>query len=258
MARWFRRSEKSREARPDDPLTTADELRMAYGQTGDARLLTRAVHAAEEARDQYPADDPHHASSLSALCMLYRLRWEREHDARLLEQSVAYGRQAVVASPPSDPALGRHMSSLATSLQESFERTGRVKDIDEAIALYRGCLDLLEEGHHERAGQESNLANSLLRRAQRFPDADVLEEALTHARAALRHTPSRDPMHPVRLVNLGGALVGLVQNGQVQHVAEAQERYEQALREFPSAHPAYRSVQAAVERIRTLRGNLGI
>jgi tetratricopeptide (TPR) repeat protein len=267
VARWFGRSKKSEThgwpgssggGADADPLGTADRLRLAYGQTGDLSLLRGAVTAAEQARDRWPADDPHHASALSALCMLHRLRWERERDERQLERSLAYGRQAVDASPPGDPELGRHMSSLATSLQEAFDHRGRVADIDEAIGLYRACLDILATDHPEYAGTESNLANALLRRTRRHPDPAALDEAVRYARAALDHTPAHDPVYPVRLVNLGGALAGLAQSGQIRHLPEAQELYEQALRAFPASHPARASVRDAVTQLRSLRRMFGV
>jgi len=264
VARWFGRPKRSGTPQvpsvgpSDDALEVADRLRLAYGQTGDVTLLRGAVTAAERARDRHPESDPHHASALSALCMLHRLRWERERDPGQLDLSLAYGRQAVDASPPGDPELGRHMSSLATSLQEAFDHRGRTADIDEAIALYRGCLDVLATSHPEYAGTESNLANALLRRARRHPDPTALHEAVRYARSALDHTPRHDPMHPVRLVNLGGALAGLAQSGQVRHLAEAQQMYEQALRELPSSHPARAAVRDSVRQLRALRRMLGL
>lgn len=266
MARWFRRSGGDGAARQgaaappasaEEPLALADRLRLEYGRTGDPALLVRAAQAAETAAGLYPAEDLRHASALSALCVLHRLRWEHERDTRLLERSLEYGRRSVEDSPPGDENLPRHMSALATSLQESFDQGGRQQDIDEAIVLYRACLDLLPGDHAERAGIESNLANSLLRRARKYPDPAVLDEAVRHARAALAATPPDDPMHAARLVNLGGVLFSLAQSGQLNHLIEAHEMYERGLRGLPRGHPARGQVEGAVRRLRQLRQRFG-
>lgn len=276
MARWFRRSGGSGpEKGPpsgvgrgpgggeplsrggpegEEPLELADRLRLEYGRTGAPALLLLAERAAEEAVRRYAADDARHASALSALCMLNRLRWERERDAALLERAVAYGRRAVEASPPGDPELPRHMSSLATSLQEAFDHQGRTQDIDEAITLYRSCLDLLLSTDPERPGIQSNLANSLLRRG----DSAGLDEALELAQDALADTPPDDPMHAVRLINLGGLVFTLAQRGRVTYLVIAHEMYEQGLRELPPGHPARGQVAATVRQLRRLRQRFGI
>ncbi|QKG19135.1 hypothetical protein ACTIVE_0771 [Actinomadura verrucosospora] len=217
---------------------------------------------ATRAKEQYGPDDPRHAASLSALCMLHRLRWERTRSREALDEAVGYGRAAVEVSPPGDPLLVRHMSSLATALQEVFDAGGEMAVIEEAIMLYRGCLDLIEHDDDEYAGQQSNLANSLLRRAQREPDPLVQDEAIRYARAALRATPPDSPGYPIRLVNLGGTLAALANSAQGVDQArsmldEAQSLWERALRRFPPGHPARGRLQDSLMTIQMVRLTLG-
>lgn len=270
MARWFGRS-KSRsydragaaaESESLEPLGVADDLRLAYGRTGDPKLLRGALQAAELAVQVYPVDDVRHAGALSSLCMLHRLSWERDHSTPDLVKAIDYGRQAVDKSPPGDTELSRHMSSLATALQEAYDSTEDEEAIDEAIALYRGCLDIMPRGTGElgeqRAGQESNLANSLLRKGRKSRDTDTLNEAAGHARAALRDTPENHPMHAVRLINLGGVLFGLVQTGRPEHIGAAEDMYARGLRELPAGHPARSGIEQTLGVIRSLRRQFGI
>ncbi|MFF3375775.1 hypothetical protein ACFYXF_22845 [Streptomyces sp. NPDC002680] len=271
MAKWFGRS-KSRgndkagdaaESEHLEPLGVSDDLRLAYGRTGDPKLLRGSMQAAELAVEVYPVTDVRHAAALSSLCMLHRLSWERDHGTADLVKAIDYGRQAVDKSPPGDPELSRHMSSLATALQEAYDRTEDEESIDEAIALYRGCLDLMPKGGsaaqvEQRVGQVSNLANSLLRKGRKSRDGDTLDEAVQHARAALRDTPDDHPMHAVRLVNLGGVLLGLVQTGHPEHIAEAEDMYTQGLRELPAGHPAHDGVRQTLAMILGLRVQFGI
>ncbi|MGW3646995.1 hypothetical protein [Streptomyces sp. NPDC000878] len=271
MARWFGRSRSRGNDKAGDaaehehlePLGVSDDLRLAYGRTGDPKLLRGSIQAAELALEVYPVTDVRHAAALSSLCMLHRLSWERDHGTADLIKAIDYGRQAVDKSPPGDPELPRHMSSLATALQEAYDRTEDEESIDEAIALYRGCLDLLPTGGgtgqgEERVGQESNLANSLLRKGRKSGDSAILNEAAEHARAALRDTPDGHPMHAVRLVNLGGVLLGLVQNGHPEHIGEAEDMYTQGLRELPAGHPASAGVRQTLAMILGLRIQFGI
>lgn len=265
MARWFGRSRSRGNDKPGDaaesehlePLGVSDDLRLAYGRTGDPKLLRGSMQAAELAVEVYPVTDLRHAAALSSLCMLHRLSWERDRDAPDLIKAIDYGRQAVDKSPPGDPELPRHMSSLATALQEAYDRTKDEESIDEAIALYRGCLDIMPvraAGQGEaRVAQESNLANALLRKGRVLGDGAILNEAAGHARAALRDTPDDHPMHPVRLVNLGGALLGLVQTGHPEHMAAAEDMYTRGLRELPESHPARPSVEQTLAIIKGLR-----
>ncbi|MEH0419592.1 hypothetical protein [Streptomyces sp. B21-083] len=269
MARWFGRS-KSRSHDPVgaaaesehlEPLGVSDDLRLAYGRTGDPKLLRGALQAAELAVQVYPVNDVRHAAALSSLCVLHRLSWERERAAPDLIKAVDYGRRAVDKSPPGDTELPRHMSSLATALQEVYDSTQDEESIDEAINLYRGCLDLMplsSSGQgEERVSQVSNLANSLLRKGRSSRDNDILNEAAAHARAALRDTPDDHPMHPVRLVNLGGVLLGLVQSGHPEHLGEAEDMYARGLREFPAGHPARPGVEQTLAMIKDLHRQFG-
>ncbi|WP_330288973.1 hypothetical protein [Streptomyces sp. NBC_00576] len=270
MARWFGRSksrsyDKAGSAAESDhlePLGVSDDLRLAYGRTGDPKLLRGSLQAAELAVEVYPVDDVRHAAALSSLCTLHRLSWERDHSAADLVKAIDYGRQAVDKSPPGDTELPRHMSSLATALQEAYDRTEDEEAIDEAITLYRGCLALMPAGSgarqgEQRVGQESNLANSLLRKGRVSGDSDVLNEAAEHAHAALRDTPDDHPMHAVRLVDLGGVLLGLVQNGHPEHLDGAQDMYARGLRELPAGHPARAGAQQTLAMITGLREQSG-
>jgi hypothetical protein len=54
------------------------------------------------------------------------------------------------------------------------------------------------------------------------------------------------------------ALAGLAQSGRIRHLPEAQELYEQALRELPASHPARTSVQGTVRQLRSLRRTFGV
>ncbi|MDW4903788.1 hypothetical protein RB628_00115 [Streptomyces sp. ADMS] len=270
MPRWFGRSkpksddtaQTSAEYENLDPLAVSDDLRLAYSRNGDPKLLRAALQAAELGVAVYPTDDVRHAATLSALCMLHRLSWERDRSAADLIKAVDYGRQAVDKSLPGDPVLPRHMSSLATALQEVYDSTRDQESIDEAIALYRGCLDIMPVGvdaqGEERVAQESNLADSLLRKGRTLNDGAILNEAARHARAALRDTPDDHPMHPLRLVNLGGALLGLVQTGRREHMAAAEDMYTRGLRELPERHPARPGVEQTLAVIRGLRGQFGV
>ena len=270
MAKWFGRSRPrsndragaAAESEHLEPLGVSDDLRLAYGRTGDPKLLRGSLQAAELAVEVYPVDDVRHAAALSSLCMLHRLSWERDRSAPDLIKAVDYGRQAVDKSPPGDLELPRHMSSLATALQEVYDSTEDEESIDEAIALYRGCLDLMPKGStgqgEQRVGQESNLANSLLRKGRANGDEGVLNEAAQHARAALRDTPDDHPMHPIRLVNLGGVLLGLVQNGHHEHMGAAEDMYARGLRELPVGHPARAGVEQSLGVIQGLRKQFDI
>jgi tetratricopeptide (TPR) repeat protein len=237
----------------EDPLTAADALRLGYGRTGDPAMLLAAVKAMELARDRYPADDPQRASPLSGLCMLSRLRWQRERDPRLLQQAVEYGRQAVAVAWTGDPEMGRHLAALGTALEETFRYGDQLGDIDEAVAVHRRCLDLIPLDHPDRLGQESNLANALVLRGVAGADHALLEEGIERTRAALRDTPADDPAHPARLANVAAALAAMALTGSPHHLAEAQALYEQALREFPPRHPARAGIEGAVRNIHKLR-----
>jgi tetratricopeptide (TPR) repeat protein len=270
MARWFGRSRSrsydragsAAESEHLEPLGVSDDLRLAYGRTGDPKLLRGSLQAAELAVEVYPVNDVRHAAALSSLCMLHRLSWERDRSSADLVKAVDYGRQAVDKSPLGDTELPRHMSSLATALQEVYDSTEDEASIDEAIALYRRCLELIPKGStgqgEQRVGQESNLANSLLRKGRGSGDGDVLDEAAEHARAALRDTPDDHPMHPVRLVNLGGVLLGLVQTGHPEHIGAAEDMYARALLEFPPRHPARPGVEQTLTVIKDLRKQFGL
>lgn len=265
MAKWFGRSKSRGNDKAGDaaqsehlePLGVSDDLRLAYGRTGDPKLLRGSMQAAELAVEVYPVADFRHAAALSSLCMLHRLSWERDRDAPDLIKAIDYGRQAVDKSPPGDPELSRHMSSLATALQEAYDRTKDEESIDEAIALYRGCLDIMPVRaagqNEERVAQESNLANALLRKGRVLNDGAILNEAAGHARAALRDTPDDHPMHPFRLVDLGGALLGLVQTGHPEHMAAAEDMYTRGLRELPERHPARPGVEQTLTVIKGMR-----
>ncbi|MGW3416234.1 hypothetical protein [Streptomyces sp. NPDC000888] len=242
----------------EDPLTAADALRLGYGRTGDPAMLLAAVKAMELAMDRYPADDPQRASPLSGLCMLYRLRWQRERDPQLLRQAVEYGRQAVAVAWTGDPEMGRHLAALGTALEETFRHGDRLEDIDKAVAVHRHCLDVIPLDHPDRLGQESNLANALVLRGVAGADLALLEEGLERTRAALRDTPADDPAHPARLANVAAALAAMALTGSPHHLAEAQALYEQALREFPPGHPARAGIEGAVRNIRKLRQARGI
>ncbi|ELP66926.1 hypothetical protein ACKI1I_14455 [Streptomyces turgidiscabies] len=270
MARWFGRSRSrsydpvgaAAESEHLEPLGVSDDLRLAYGRTGDPKLLRGALQAAELAVQVYPVNDVRHAAALSALCMLHRLSWQRDHSAPDLIKAVDYGRQAIDKSQPGDPVLPRHMSSLATALQEVYDSTKDQESIDEAIALYRGCLEIMPVGvgaqGEERVAQESNLANSLLRKGRTLKDDTVLNEAARHARAALRDTPDDHPQHPVRLVNLGGALLGLVQTGHHEHMEAAEDMYTRGLLALPEQHPARPGVEQTLAIIKGLRRQFGV
>jgi tetratricopeptide (TPR) repeat protein len=270
MARWFGRSRSrsydragsAAESEHLEPLGVSDDLRLAYGRTGDPKLLRGAIQAAELAVQVYPVDDVRHAAALSALCMLHRLSWERERAAADLVKAVDYGRRAVDKSPPGDPVLPRHMSSLATALQEVYDSTKDQEAIDEAIALYRGCLDIMPVRAaglgEERVAQESNLANALLRKGRTLKDVAFLDEAARHARAALRDTPDDHPMHALRLVNLGGVLLGLVQTGRHEHMAAVEDMYTRGLRELPQTHPARPGLEQTLAVVKALRRQHGV
>ncbi|NEC88963.1 hypothetical protein [Streptomyces sp. SID12501] len=270
MARWFGRSKSRSYDKPGaaaesehlEPLGVSDDLRLAYGRTGDPKLLRGSLQAAELAVEVYPVGDIRHAAALSSLCVLHRLSWERDRSAPDLIKSVDYGRQAVDKSPPGDTELPRHMASLATALQEVYDSTEDEESIDEAIALYRGCLDLMPVRaagqNEERLGQESNLANSLLRKGRTNNDGAILNEAARHARAALRDTPDDHPMHAIRLINLGGTLFGLVQTGHHEHLGTAEDMYARGLRELPAGHPVRARVEQALAVIQGLRKQFGI
>ncbi|WP_371661693.1 hypothetical protein [Streptomyces sp. NBC_00280] len=270
MARWFGRSRSRSYDKPGaaaesehlEPLGVSDDLRLAYGRTGDPKLLRGSLQAAELAVEVYPVDDIRHAAALSSLCMLHRLSWERDRSAADLVKAVDYGRQAVDKSLPGDPVLPRHMSSLATALQEVYDSTKDVESIDEAIALYRGCLDIMPVRaaglNEERVAQESNLANSLLRKGRTANDSAILDEAAEHARAALRDTPEDHPMHAPRLINLGGALLGLVQTGHREHMAAAEDMYTRGLRGLPVGHPSRAGVEQTLAIIKGLRRQFGV
>ncbi|WP_055533686.1 hypothetical protein [Streptomyces graminilatus] len=269
MARWFGRSksrgDRTSEAEAEEeslePLGVSDDLRLAYGRIGDPKLLRGSILAAQLAVEVYPVNDIRHVSGLSSLCMLHRLSWERDRSAPDLIKSVDYGRQAVDKSPPGDPALARHMSSLATALQEVYDTTKGEESIDEAIALYRGCLDIMPVRaagqNDDRLSQVSNLGNSLLRKGRVNNDAAILEEAAEHARAALRDTPEDHRMHSTRLVNLGGALLGLVQLGHREHLDAAEDMYARGLRGLPADHPSRPGVEQTLAIIKGLRKQFG-
>lgn len=270
MARWFGRSRSrsydkvgaAAESEHLEPLGVSDDLRLAYGRTGDPKLLRGSVQAAELAVEVYPVNDIRHTAALSSLCMLHRLSWERDRSAPDLIKAVDYGRRAVDKSPPGDPGLPRHMSSLATALQEVYDSTKDEESIDEAIALYRGCLDLMPVRaagqNEERVAQESNLANSLLRKGRADNDSAILNEAAEHARAALHDTPESHPMHATRLINLGGALLGLVQTGHHEHMGTAEDMYTRGLRGLPAGHPARADVEQTLAIVQGMRRQFGV
>ncbi len=270
MARWFGKSRSrshdkagaAAESENLEPLGVSDDLRLAYGRTHDPKLLRGSIQAAELAAQVDPVNDIRHAAALSSLCMLHRLSWERDREAPDLVKAVDYGRRAVDTSRPGDPELPRHMSSLATALQEVYDSTQDEESIDEAIALYRGCLDIMPTGGspervEQRLSQESNLANSLLRKGRASRDDDTLNEAAEHARAALHDTPDDHPMHAARLINLGGALLGLAQSGHPEHLSGSEDMYASGLRELPAGHPARAGVEQTLTMIRGLRRQLG-
>ncbi|MEW2117283.1 hypothetical protein AB0945_19245 [Streptomyces sp. NPDC005474] len=270
MARWFGKSRSSSHdkaeaaAEPEnlEPLGVSDDLRLAYGRNHDPKLLRGSIQAAELAVQVYPVNDIRHAAALSSLCMLHRLSWERDREAPDLVKAVDYGRRAVDTSRPGDPELPRHMSSLATALQEVYDSTQDEESIDEAIALYRGCLDIMPTGGspervEQRLSQKSNLANSLLRKGRVSRDDDILNEAAEHAFVALSETPADHPMHAARLINLGGALLGLAQNGHPEHLSGSEDMYACGLRELPAGHPARAGVEQTLTMIRGLRRQRG-
>ena len=269
MARWFGRS-KSRgndkagsaaESEHLEPLGVADDLRLAYGRTGDPKLLRGSIQASELAVEVYPVTDVRHAAALSSLCVLHRLSWERDHGTADLIKAIDYGRQAVDKSPPSDPELARHMSSLATALQEAYDRTRTrspsTRPSPCTAAVCTSCRRAAAPGRPSSAPARSRTSPTPCSAKDVRAAATGLDEAAEHARAALRDTPEDHPMHAVRLVSLGDVLLGLVQHGHPEHIDEAEDMYARGLRELPADHPARGGVEQTLATIKDLREQSG-
>jgi len=157
------------------------------------------------------------------------------------------------------------MSSLATTLQELYEAHRDPARLDEAAAMYRDCLDLMPQDDPDYPGQQSNLANTLIRKCEVQADPDIAREAVEFAEAALRGTPTQDADILARLVNLGGAWMNaarvsatLLRPDAAQAASKATDAYQRALSRTPAGHPLRPLIEQMLVHVRVFRRAYGL
>ncbi|KUJ64685.1 hypothetical protein ACZ90_59275 [Streptomyces albus subsp. albus] len=234
-----------------DPLSLAEQARLAYTRGGDPEALERGLAAAREAvrrSGSRPAGDRYRVLSLSALGGLLRLSHERDGAPDTLAEAVEAGRSAVREASPEDPEYSRHLSGLALTLREVFDLAFDATALDESIALLRRCLMVCPSNHPEYPGLRSRLGSALLRRAQYEPDPEVLDEAVLLARSAVRGTPAGDPRLAGRLAELGAALLqSAVTAADLTALEEAIGAYRRVLELLPPGHAGRDGARTALD-----------
>ncbi|VDC06480.1 unnamed protein product [Peniophora sp. CBMAI 1063] len=127
----------------------------------------------------------------------YKQTWDISH----LETAIALFQRAADSAPvPTSSLLG----SLGKCLYLYYRARGNLDNLQRAIAAEQRALQLVPEGHPDRAFHLSNLSFSLKKRFQSLGTVEDLKSAIEMQHDAVELTPDGHPSLSVRLDNLGG------------------------------------------------------
>lgn len=154
-------------------------------------------------------DDPAELAAHATLLKAALEQYEQTGDPALLERIRDDGHTLLAGLPDDHPHRTVIGGPLGAALIRRFQRHRRPADADEAVDLLRQSVQRPDFGLGGvgRVGDIANLAVALVARGGHNDDAADLDDALPHARRALRLTPSGAPERSARLGTLGTALV---------------------------------------------------
>ncbi|MGH3695961.1 MAG: hypothetical protein ACRDRX_18540 [Pseudonocardiaceae bacterium] len=140
------------------------------------------------------------------------------HERYLVDEAVTLGEAAVTAAEPGSQLQAIMLSGLGEAYQLRFGDLGDPADLDRAIDSYRMAADRIDPDmpspipeRHE-IGREvhalclDRLGSCLTRKFEQTTDPQVLDDAITVRRRALRTIPADDLNRPKHLNKLGVAL----------------------------------------------------
>ncbi|MFB7371435.1 CHAT domain-containing protein [Streptomyces sp. NPDC056222] len=135
-------------------------------------------------------------------------------------------------------ALGRRAAAMVFA----FHRSGELQDLRTAATYFRASVARTPQGHRDRLVRLSDLGVCLRDLHARTQDQDVLAEAITTERAALRLAHGR-PGYAVRVSSLEHVLMLRAERtGEPRAYAEAVQVVREALNALPQNSPERASV----------------
>ncbi len=163
-------------------------LVTSYLASGRPDDLERAITAYREAARLGGTQRPSaHVGLAGALFRLYR----RTGDVASMDEAVQAAEDGVAATPPTAPQLPRRLAALADLLRERQQRTRASDHVDlwRALALNQQAVELAERTARVTVpDRRSDLALTLLAAASLTSRADLVEQAVAAARAAVAGT----------------------------------------------------------------------
>ncbi|VDC06467.1 unnamed protein product [Peniophora sp. CBMAI 1063] len=160
---------------------------------------------------------------------------KQSRDLSHLESAIALYQRAVDTAPvPTAHLLGR----LGHCLYLYYLARGNVHNLQCAIAAKQSALQLVTEGHPDRALRLHNLSVSLRRRFESLGTVEDLKSAIEIQQDAVELTPDDDPSLPVRLDNLGSLQwLRCLRFGDLEDLERAIVSHQRATELTPEHHP---------------------
>ncbi|VDC07771.1 unnamed protein product [Peniophora sp. CBMAI 1063] len=150
-----------------------------------------------DARSQSPGSSkPNVVAAAEQAYASYKKTWNVDQ----LKTAITLLQQAVNNAPEPDAYL---LGELGHCLDLYYEARGNLDDLQRAIAAKQSALQLVPDGHPDRALHLHNLSVSLQRRVESLGSSDDLASAIEMQLRAVDLTPDDDPYLPARLDDLG-------------------------------------------------------
>jgi hypothetical protein len=199
-----------RAASPPDHASScaslADILRAHYDDTGDDRLLIRAVDLQREVVALRPANHPDRALSCAKLASsLWGLDLCKGNDDHM-DEFVALLREVLTLLPAGPLDHASSCAILADTLREHYDRTNRYRLLIKVIDLQRETVAIRPVDHPDHALSCASLAESLMTCYKKTRDVRFLDEAIDLERKAVALRPTGHPDRALSCASLASSL----------------------------------------------------
>ncbi|MFI7273867.1 CHAT domain-containing protein [Streptomyces sp. NPDC049879] len=223
-------------ARRETGVKLATALWSLAERTGARADLDSSLDLFAALLAEIPDGDPLAGTARTSLGSLHRLRWESGGDPADLDSAITHQRAAIADAPAGHPMRALRLDALASALMLRFEAYGDTGALEEALTARTQAFALAGILSPQGPGIASNLALGLRLR----PDATRadLDEAVTHARAAVTATPPGHLLHTRFVSNLAVVLSARhALTGETADAEEAARHAAQAVAATPLDHP---------------------
>lgn len=226
---------------------------LRFNDTRSLPDLDAAIAAGREAIELRKADPGYRA----ALAGLLQERFAETGDVADLDEAVDQSRIAMTLPPVRANDSRVSLTNFGAALEARFKVRGSLEDLDEAIGLKRTALALSRPGETRKRALRS-LAGSLSELFEATGRAEVLDEATSFARRAVKARPQDSDDEQAAALDVLAAVIGqqCERTSDPDGMPEAVSAVRTALDLTPANHPDRERYRAHLVTRLALRSRL--